>query len=80
MPEEKDNSTSWWQWIANTAAGVYEKKLTSDVAKTQAEILAKEQTNSNTLSFLGMTLHKDTLLWIGGGTLLVVVIVALLRK
>lgn len=80
MADEAGNSTSWWQWIANTAVGAYNTKLGADVAMKNAEVLAKEQSNSNTLSFLGMTLHKDTLLWIGGGTLLVVVVVALLRK
>ncbi len=80
MADDAGNSTSWWQWLANTATGAYEHKLGADVAMKQAEALAKEQANDKTLSFLGMTLHKDTLLWIGSGTLLVVLVVALLRK
>ncbi len=80
MADEAGNSTSWYQWIADTAKSVYEAKLGADVALKNAEVLAKEQAKDNTLSFLGMTLHKDTLLWIGGGTLLVVLAVALLRR
>ncbi|MBP3687008.1 MAG: hypothetical protein J6J35_01435 [Alphaproteobacteria bacterium] len=80
MSDNAGNSTSWWQWIANTAQEVYQTKLGADVAMKNSEVLAQQQEDNNTLSFLGMTLHKDTLLWVGGGTLLVVLVVALLRK
>lgn len=80
MADNAGDSTSWWQWLANTATGAYQTKLGADVAIKQAEANAKANDNSNTLSFLGMELHKDTLLWIGGGTLLVVLVVAVLRK
>jgi len=73
---------SWWQWIANTAQGLYATKLGADVAinQSKAQLAATKAEENQTISFLGMELHKETLLWIAGGSLLTVLLVVLLRR
>lgn len=82
MADNAGDSTSWWQWLANTAGGIYTSKLGADVAIKQNETalqLAQQQQN-DTLSFLGYNLHKKTLLWIAGGSMLVVFMLVLLKR
>lgn len=80
MADNAGDSTSWWQWIAGTAAGLYTAKLNSKVqiAANNAAIAAAQ--DNETLSFLGYDLHKKTLLWIGGGLLIASLVLVLLRK
>lgn len=82
MADTAGNSTSWWQWLANTASGVYSTKLGADVAIAQNNAaLAQAQAQQNeTLSFLGYDLHKKTLLWIAGGSMFVVLMLVLLKR
>lgn len=80
MADEAGNSTSWWQWLANTGAGIYTAKLNSKVQikANEAAIAAAQQ--DETLSFLGYDLHKKTLLWIAGGSIIAALMFALLRR
>ena len=80
MSDNAENSTSWWQWIANTAGGLYTAKLQADtqIATNKAALAAAQ--DNETLSFLGYDLHKKTLLWIAGGCLLAVTILVLLKR
>lgn len=80
MADDADNSTSWWQWIANTATGLYTAKLGADVAikQNQAELAAAQ--DNETLSFLGYDLHKKTLLWIAGGAIITALMFAVLKR
>ena len=82
MADNAGDSTSWWQWIANTAGGLYTAKLNSDVQieHNKAVLALAENQQDQTLSFLGYTLHKKTLLWIAGGCLLTVTILVLLKR
>lgn len=82
MADNTEDSTSWWQWIANTAGGLYTAKLNSDVQiqSNKAALAALENQQNETLSFLGYDLHKKTLLWIAGGCLLAVTILVLLKR
>lgn len=80
MADDAGNSTSWYQWFADTAQNLWTTKLGADVEKKHAELLAQEQANSNELSFLGQTIHKDTLMWIGGGILLVTLVVLVAKR
>ena len=82
MADNAGDSTSWWQWLANTAGGIYTAKLGADVAIKQNEAtLATAQAQQNeTLSFLGYNLHKKTLLWIAGGTLFTVLLLVVLKR
>ncbi len=82
MSTTNNDDESWWKWIGNTAAGLYESTLNS---KTQIQqdktALEQAQAQQNqTLSFLGYNLHKSTLLWIGGGVLLTTLLIAVLKK
>ena len=82
IADNHGESTSWWQWLANTAGGIYTTKLGADVAIEQSkaqQVLANQQTN-NELSFLGYTLHKNTLLWVAGGLILTSFMLILLKK
>lgn len=80
MADNTEDSTSWWQWIANTAGGLYTAKLAADtqIANNKAALAAAQE--NETLSFLGYDLHKKTLLWIAGGCLLAVTILVLLKR
>ncbi len=84
MADNTENETPWyesmWSWFGDTAKDVYTAKLQSDAAKYQAEALAKEQVKNETISFLGQDVHKNTLIWIAGGTLLTVLLVLVLKK
>lgn len=82
MADNAEDSTSWWQWIANTAGGLYTAKLQSDVAieNNKATLAALQQQQNDTLPFLGYEVHKKTLLWIAGGCLLVVTVLVLLKR
>ncbi len=80
MADDAGSSTSWYQWFADTAQNLYAKKMDGDVAKKQAELLAQQNAADNELSFLGQTIHKDTLMWIGGGILLVTLVVLVAKR
>lgn len=82
MADNAGDSTSWWQWLANTAGGIYTTKLGADVqiSKNKAELELLQQQQNDTLSFLGYNLHKKTLLWVAGGCLLTVTILVLLKR
>lgn len=82
MADNTGDSTSWWQWIANTAGGIYTSKLGADVAIAQNNAaLAQAQAQQNeTLSFLGYDLHKKTLLWIAGGVILTTFLLILIKR
>ena len=75
-----EDSTSWWQWIANTATGLYTAKLGSEVAMKQSEAALAYAQDNETLSFLGYDLHKKTLLWIAGGAIITVLFIAVLKR
>ena len=80
MADNTGDSTSWWQWIADTATGLYTAKLGADVAikNNNAQSAAAQQ--DETLSFLGYDLHKKTLLWIAGGAIITVLMIAVLKR
>lgn len=80
MADTAGDSTSWWQWLANTATGLYTTKLGADVAiaQNQANLAAAQQ--NETLSFLGYQLHKKTLLWIAGGVILTSFLLVLIKR
>ena len=80
MADMAGDSTSWWQWLANTATGLYTTKLGADVAiaQNQANLAAAQQ--NETLSFLGYQLHKKTLLWIAGGVILTSFLLVLIKR
>lgn len=80
MADDAGNSTSWWQWIGNTAAGLYTANLGAKVqiAQDKATLAAAEQ--NETLSFLGYNLHKKTLLWIAGGAIITVLLLAVVKR
>ena len=75
-----DENVTWWQWLANTAVGAYNSKLCAEVALETAKNKNTTDEDKKTLSFLGMELNKETLLWIAGGTVLTVFVVVILRK
>lgn len=79
MADDAGNSTSWWQWIGNTAAQLYTAKLGTKAAikESEAQIAAAQQ--NETLSFFGYELHKKTLLWIAGGSIITVLLLAVLK-
>ncbi len=71
---------SMWSWFGDTASNIYTAKLQSDTAKYQADALAREQIRNETISFLGYDLHKNTLVWIAGGSVLAVLVMLVARK
>ncbi len=79
MSENTENQ-SWWQWIGNTAAGLYAANLGAKVqiAQDKATLAAAQQ--NETLSFLGYNLHKKTLLWIAGGAIVTVLLLAVVKR
>lgn len=80
MSDNAENNTSWWQWITGTAAGLYTAKLNSKVQISANEAALAAAQNDETLSFLGYNLHKKTLLWIAGGSIIAALMFALLRR
>lgn len=82
MEETKTWYESMWDWLGNTATSVYNTKIQGDVAKAEAEALAKAQieAQNDKLSFLGMELSKTTLLWVAGGTILVTFLLVFVRR
>lgn len=80
--DNKGDSTSFWQWLAATAGGIYTTKLGADVsienAKAQQALAAQQ--NDNELQFLGYTLHKNTLMWVAGFGILAIFAASLLRR
>ncbi|MBQ8671615.1 MAG: hypothetical protein IJ525_03735 [Alphaproteobacteria bacterium] len=82
MADNAGDSTRWWQWLANTAGGLYVAKLNSKVTMSanQAALEMAQQQQDETLSFLGYDLHKKTLLWIAGGAIITVLLVAVLKR
>lgn len=79
MSENTENQ-SWWQWIGNTAAGLYTANLGAKVQIAQDKATLAAAQNNETLSFLGYQLHKKTLLWIAGGSIITVLLLALLKR
>ncbi|MBO6290581.1 MAG: hypothetical protein J6N45_09740 [Alphaproteobacteria bacterium] len=77
---ENTEEQSWWQWIGNTAAGLYTAKLGAKVQIAQEKNALEQAQNNQTLSFLGYNLHKTTLLWIGGGVLVTALLIAVLKR
>ena len=80
-----ENSTPWWQWwggtIANSLNSAIESNNTRKAAEAMAQAKAEQDAQNATLSFLGMQLSKQTLLWIGGGVLIgSVLLIALGRR
>ncbi len=71
---------SMWSWFGDTAKEIYTAKLESDVAKEQADALAKEQVANETISVFGYDVHKNTLLWAAGGTMLAVLLILAIKK
>ena len=80
MADTQGDSTSWWQWIGNTAAGLYTANLGAKVQIAQDKATLEAAQNNQTLSFLGYNLHKTTLLWIGGGVLVTALLIAVLKR
>lgn len=82
MADKAGESTSWWQWLGDTATGLFTAKLGADVAiaNNQANIAAAQQQQNETLSFLGYDLHKKTLLWIAGGVILTTFLLVLIKR
>lgn len=80
-----ENSTPWWQWWGGTVANSINSAIESNNTRKAAEAMAQAQAEQNaknaTLSFLGLQLSKQTLLWIGGGVLIgSVLLIALGRR
>jgi hypothetical protein len=80
-----ENSTPWWQWwggtIANSLNSAIESNNTRKAAEAMAQAKAEQDAKNATLSFLGLQLSKQTLLWIGGGVLIgSVLLIALGRR
>lgn len=75
-----DNGQSWWEWWGNAILGTTNQYLQSSQAVKEQKVLAEAQAKNEKLSFLGMQLSKETLLWIAGGSILAVVLVVLLRR
>ncbi len=73
---------SMWSWFGDTAKDVYTAKLQSDQAKYEADLIAQQQwqNQQDTIEFLGRPIHKNTLLWIAGGSLLATLILVIVRK
>lgn len=80
MADNAGDSTTWWQWIAGTAAGLYTAKLNSKVQISANNAALAAAQDNETLSFFGYDLHKKTILWIGGGLLVTAMTLALLRR
>lgn len=78
------NETPWyenlWNWLGNTASTALETSMKGKQAKYEADLLAQQQQDNNTLNFFGKELHKDTIMWIFGGTLLTVLVLVLARR
>lgn len=71
---------SMWSWFGDTAKDVYTSKLQSDQAKYEAEILAQQQAQNQTIDIFGHDVSKTTLLWVAGGSLLVTLILVIVKK
>lgn len=73
---------SMWSWFGDTASNIYTAKLQSDQAKYEADLIAQQQwqNKQDTIEFLGHPIHKNTLLWIAGGSLLATLILVIVRK
>lgn len=67
-----ENDVPWWQWWGGTIANSLNSAIESNNTRKAAEAMAAAQAEAknSTLSFLGMELSKQTLLWIGGGVLI----------
>lgn len=78
------NDSSWWEtglnWLGNTATNIWNSTLQAEVDKAEADALAKEQLKNETISVLGYDVHKNTLIWIAGGSVLAALLIVLLRK
>lgn len=81
---DNTNETPWyesmWDWLGNTALDAYKSKLQSDVAKEQADALAKEQTKNETIDFLGMEFSKTSLIWVAGGCLFITLLIVVINR
>lgn len=79
-----NDDASWWEtglnWLGNTATNIWNSTLQADVDKAEAEALAKEQLKNETISIFGYDVHKNTLVWVAGGSVLVTLLVVLLRR
>ena len=75
-----NNDTSWWQWLGNTAAGLYTANLNSKVQISANNAALEALQNNETLSFLGYEVHKKTLLWVAGGLIITALMLAVLRR
>lgn len=68
-----ENDEPWWKWwggtIANSLNSAIESNNTRKAAEAMAQAQAEQKAKNEKLSFLGMELSKQTLLWIGGGVL-----------
>lgn len=78
--EDKPWYESMWSWFGDTAKDVYTSKLQSDQAKYEAEILAQQQQQNQTIDILGKEVSKTTLLWIAGGSILAAFILIVAKK
>lgn len=77
---DKNDSTSWWQWIGDTASSLYTAKLNSDATVSNNKALIEAQKSNETLSFFGYELHKNTLVWVAGGVILTTFLLVLLKR
>ena len=88
--EEKEDK-SWyesvWSWFSETAPKVadtvlnnQQKKYEANLIAEQQQLIAQQQADNNVLSFFGKEIHKDTLMWILGGSLVVAFIFALVKR
>ena len=85
--EDKSWYESVWDWFSETAPKVadsvlnnQQKKYEANLIAEQQQLIAQQQADSNVLSFFGKEIHKDTLMWILGGSLVVAFIFALVKR
>lgn len=77
---EKPWYESMWDWFGDTSKDIINSKLQSDQAKYEAELLAQQQAQNQTIDIFGQQVSKTTLLWIAGGSILAAFILVMVRK
>ena len=53
-----------WDWFGDTSKDIINSKLQSDQAKYEAELLAQQQAQNQTIDIFSQQVSKTTLLWI----------------
>lgn len=80
IEDDKPWYESMWDWFGDTSKDIINSKLQSDQAKYEAELLAQQQAQNQTIDIFGQQVSKTTLLWIAGGSILAAFILVMVRK